>query len=106
MQLLINYHQVSPSKLLILTTKKLILLELTTLSPIHQFSSLCLNQSVLALVSNFDLNMLPIMIAQGRPGMGLDLKDVMEYGMQGELEGSLTYVRCIVTGKQIGRAHV
>jgi len=33
------------------------------------------------LITNFDIDIRPIIVAQGKPGMGIELKDIAESGL-------------------------
>ena len=68
-------------RLVILTTKKLVVVDLRTIQVVNQFTDLQLNQSTLALISNFDMDIRPIIVTQGKPGMGIELKDIADSGL-------------------------
>ena len=80
MQKLVDMKQVPNFRLLVLTTKKMVVIDLMTCQAIHQYSEIQLNQSTLTMISNFDIDLKPIIVAQGKPGCGFELRDMMDYG--------------------------
>ncbi|TNV85272.1 hypothetical protein FGO68_gene3117 [Halteria grandinella] len=79
MQKLIDFKEDFSQRLLILTTKKLVVLDLKTLLPVQQYSGLQINQSTLATLTNFDITLRPMVVAQGK--QGIEIRDMMESGI-------------------------